>query len=58
MIARSNGSGPDDVPAMPSTPLISLGPLVAEVSLALWLVVRGLDETKWREQAGAIVAAR
>jgi hypothetical protein len=40
--------------ALPSTPYLLLPCLVAEMSLALWLLVVGVNETKWRAQVGAL----
>lgn len=39
-------------PGLPDIPLIGLlrPTLVAEVALALWLTIVGVDETKWRAQ--------
>lgn len=39
--------------ALPDIPYLIVVPLVAETSLALWLVVVGVNAAKWREQAGA-----
>jgi hypothetical protein len=44
--------------ALPSIPYLLLPSGVAESSLALWLLVVGLNETEWRTQVGAISAAR
>ena len=35
------------------TPAILLPPLVGELSLALWLLVKGVNVPKWRERVGA-----
>ena len=35
-------------------PSVMLPPFVAELSLALWLVLKGVDLTKWAERAGAL----
>jgi hypothetical protein len=43
---------------LPDIPYILLGPFIGEASLALWLVIRGVDETRWREQATAIADRR
>jgi hypothetical protein len=43
--------------ALPSTPYLLLPCLVAEVSLAMWLLIVGVNETKWRTQIGASTAA-
>lgn len=40
----------------PEIPYILRVPLIAENSLALWLLVFGVNEPKWRAQAGARVA--
>lgn len=42
-------------PALASAlfPAIMLPPFVAELSLALWLLVKGVDEAGWRARAGA-----
>ncbi len=32
-------------------PVILLPPFVAELSLALWLLVKGVDEAEWRKAA-------
>jgi hypothetical protein len=37
---------------MAGYPLHSAGPLIAENSLALWLLIFGVNEAKWRVQAG------
>jgi len=36
----------------PEIPYILRVPLIAENSLALWLLVFGVNEAKWRAQAG------
>ncbi len=33
-------------------PAIMLPPFIAELSLALWLLVKGVDVPKWKEKAG------
>jgi hypothetical protein len=43
--------------ALPSPPFVARVPLVAESSLALWLLIVGVNEEKWREQANAIPGA-
>jgi hypothetical protein len=45
--------GLPDVPLLDSVPIT----LIAEVGLALWLLVRGVDETKWRARAASLKAA-
>jgi hypothetical protein len=37
-------------------PAILLPPFVAELSLAVWLVLKGVDVERWRERAGAAAA--
>jgi hypothetical protein len=43
--------------ALPDIPYIGWVHLVAEASLALWLLVVGIDERKWRAQALAAISA-
>jgi hypothetical protein len=45
--------GLPDVPLLGSVPIT----LIAEVGLALWLLIRGVDETVWRAKAAALKAA-
>jgi hypothetical protein len=45
--------GLPDVPLLDSVPIT----LIAEVGLASWLLIRGVDETKWRARAAALKAA-
>ena len=42
----------------PEIPYILRIPLIAENSLALWLLVFGVNESKWRAQAEAFAGAR
>ena len=42
----------------PDIPYILRVPLIAENSLALWLLAFGVNETKWRTQAEAFAGAR
>jgi hypothetical protein len=44
--------------AVPSPRYLSIVTLVAESSLALWLLIVGVNEEKWREQARAFSAER
>ncbi len=43
-------------PAFAATlfPPIIVPPFVAELSLTLWLIVKGVDVVKWRERASAV----
>ena len=43
-------------PGLPDIPLVGLlrPTLVAEVALALWLTIVGVDKTKWRAQVHAL----
>jgi hypothetical protein len=41
----------------PDIPYILRVPLIAENSLALWLLVFGVNEAKWRAQAEAFASA-
>ena len=41
---------------MAGNPLHSADPLIAENSLALWLLVFGVNEAKWRAQAEATLS--
>lgn len=43
---------------LPDIPYILRVSLVAENSLALWLLVFGVNEAKWRAQVGAVTVAR
>jgi hypothetical protein len=38
-------------------PAILLPPFVAELSTALWLLVKGVNLSKWHERQGAIAGA-
>jgi hypothetical protein len=42
-----------DFLALPSVPYVGFVTLIAESALALWLLVMGVDEAKWRAQAEA-----
>jgi hypothetical protein len=44
---------------LPEVPLLNVVPvtLIAEVGLALWLLIVGVDETKWRAKAAGLTAA-
>jgi hypothetical protein len=44
--------------ALPSTPYLLLPCLIAEMSLALWLLVVGVNESKWLTQVAAITGVR
>jgi uncharacterized protein DUF4386 len=44
--------------ALPSTPFLLLPCLIAEMSLAFWLLVVGVNESKWLTQVGVFTTVR